>query len=185
MVEKLKAEHDVDVEWRPYLLRPDMPPEGMQFPAELRARYADTSERLKQRARAAGMEMVTSDHIPNSRRALEASEYAREQGRHEAFHQVVFRRFYGDGQDIGQWDVLRAAAQEVGLIPADMQRETESGKYSAEVDEHFAQAHGLGITGIPTYILDDKYAIVGAQPYEVFQQAMARLAAEFKDGANV
>jgi len=47
----------------------------------------------------------------------------------------------------------------------------------AVVDEHFAQAHALGITGIPTYILDDKYAIVGAQPYEVFQQALLRLAA--------
>lgn len=177
----MKAEYGVEVEWRAFELHPEIPAEGTRLPPHLRARMAGTNERLKEMARAAGLEMVTPEVIPNSRRALEASEYAREQGQHEKFHRVVFRKFYGEGQDIGRWDVLRAAAEEVGLDAEAMQRETEAGKYRAAVDEQVAEAYALGVTGVPTYILDDRYAIVGAQPYEVFQQAVARLEAEAGD----
>ncbi|MEK6572938.1 MAG: DsbA family protein, partial [Chloroflexota bacterium] len=80
------------------------------------------------------------------------------------------------------WDVLRAAAEEVGLDPDAMQREIEEGRYRAEVEAQLAEAHALGITGVPTYILNDRYAIVGAQPYEVFKQTMERLATEARSG---
>jgi predicted DsbA family dithiol-disulfide isomerase len=155
-----------------------MPPEGMELPQHIRARRASTGERLKQMAEAAGMEMVFAEHIPSSRRALEASEYARQRGRHEEFHKVVFRKFFGEGQDISKWEVLRAAAEEVGLEPDEMRRETETGKYRAVVEAQAAEAYELGISGVPTYILNDRYAIVGAQPYEAFKEAMAQLAAE-------
>jgi predicted DsbA family dithiol-disulfide isomerase len=136
------------------------------------------TERLQEMAREAGMEMVTPEVIPNSRRALEASEYAREQGQHEPFHTLLFDKLYRDGQDIGRWEVLRAAAEEVNLDPDAMHRQTEAGNYQATVDAQIAQARALGITGVPTYIFDNRYAVVGAQPYEVFQQAMAEMARE-------
>jgi len=178
VVERLKAEHGAEVEWRPFYLRPDTPPEGMELPAYVRARYTDTTERLRQMAHATGLEMVTPSRIPNTRLAHEATEFARVHGKGEEFHRVVFRKFYGEGQDIGRWEVLRAAAEEIGLDAEAMQREVDSGTYRAAVENQVAEAYHLGITGVPTYILDDKYAIVGAQPYEVFQEAMARLAAE-------
>ena len=76
--------------------------------------------------------------------------------------------------------MLRAAAEEVGLDPDEMQQKTDNGLYKTAVDEKFAAAHAMGITGVPAYILGDKYAIIGAQPYEVFQQTMTRLEAEIK-----
>ena len=81
-------------------------------------------------------------------------------------------------QDISRWDVLRAAAQEVGLDADAVQRETESGSFTASFDAQIEEAYSLGIEGVPTYILNDKYAIVGAQPYEVFKRAIARLESE-------
>lgn len=75
-----------------------------------------------------------------------------------------------------------AAAEEVGLDPDEMQQKTDSGVYKTAVDEKFNTARMMGITGVPAYILGDKYAIVGAQPYEVFQQTMARLKAEIGVG---
>ena len=178
MVEKLKAEYDVKVEWRPYALRPDTPPEGMELPAYLRTRAANANERLRQMARAYGMEMVDLSRILNTRRAHEAAEYAGEHGKGEAFHRTVFRKVYGEGQDISRWEVLRAAAEEVGLSADALQSEVESGKYISSVEEQIAEAHALGITGVPTYILNDRYAIVGAQPYDVFRQVITRLMAE-------
>lgn len=184
MVERLKAEHDAEAEWRPFYLRPDTPPEGTDVPKHLSAQYAATSERLRQMARANGMEMVTPSRIPNTRLAHEATEYAREQGKGEDFHRIVFRKYYGEGQDIGRLEVLRAAAQEAGLDADEMQHVVEAGIYTAPVKEQVEEAYVLGITGVPTYILNDRYAIVGAQPYEVFQQALERLAIEADSDAK-
>ena len=175
-------DYDVEVEWRAFELHPEIPPEGMQLPPQVRARLVGMSERLQGMAQEAGMQMVMPDLIPNSRRALEAAEYARAQGTHEAFHTGVFRQLYAEGQDIGRWDVLRAAAEEVGMDADAMQRETEAGSFRATVDWQIAEARALGITGVPTYIFDDQYAVVGAQPYEVFQQAMAQLALDGEQG---
>jgi predicted DsbA family dithiol-disulfide isomerase len=178
----LCQDYDVEVEWRAFELHPEIPPEGMQLPPHLRAGLVGMSDRLQEMAQEAGMPMFMPDPIPNSRRALEAAEYARAKGIHKDFHTVVFRQLYAEGKDIGCWEVLRAAAEEVGIDADAMQRETEAGSYRAAVDRQIAEARALGITGVPAYIFDDQYAVVGAQPYEVFQRIMARLAQDGKQG---
>jgi predicted DsbA family dithiol-disulfide isomerase len=175
VVERLKAEHGAHVEWLPFLLRPDMPPEGRELPPAIRARAEQAGSRLKQMAQANGLPMVTSTWTPNPRLAHEVTEYAREHGLGEEFHRIVFRKFYGEGQDIGKWDVLRSAAQEVGLDPDDMQSTVQTGKYTPIVEEQLSEAYLLGVNSVPTYVLNDRYAIIGAQPYQVFEQAIARL----------
>lgn len=176
----MEKAYDVDVVWLPFDLHPEIPPEGQPAPAYVRetARNA-IGERLREMALESGREIVLDrDWIPNTRRPLEASEYAREQGRHGTFHRIVFGKFYGDGEDISNWDVLRAAAVEVGIDPEEMERETESGRFKAIVDEHTQRAQALGITGVPAYVLGNKYLIMGAQPYDMFQQVMAELQSE-------
>jgi len=59
-----------------------------------------------------------------------------------------------------------------------MREQVEQGKFTALVSEQVRQAAELGIDGVPTYILNDRYAIVGAQPYEVFEQALKQLISE-------
>ena len=178
MVEKLKTEREVQIDWRPFYLHPDTPPEGSEMSASFRARVTSTHARLKEMARAAGMDMVFPSHIPNTRFAHEAAEYARAHGKRLEFHRTLFRLYYSEGQDIGNWNVLRTAAQESGLDPDEMERDVTSGKYTAAVAEQIAEAQEMEITGVPTYILNDKYAIVGAQPYEVFLQVLERLKSE-------
>jgi predicted DsbA family dithiol-disulfide isomerase len=180
VVEKLKNEFDMEVDWLPFFLHPEIPPEGMPLPERLRARMKDTTAHLQQMAREAGLAMVSPEVIAYSRPALEATEYARQQGKLEEFHRVVFRKYYGDGQDIGQWAVLRAAAEEATLNPEAMQAAVEAGKFSAVLDDHIRQATAWGITAVPTYIVGDEYEIVGAQPYSVFEQVMSRLGAKPK-----
>jgi predicted DsbA family dithiol-disulfide isomerase len=64
----------------------------------------------------------------------------------------------------------------VGLDADEMQQLVESGHYTAYVEEQVRWAQQIGVTGVPTYVIDDRYAIVGAQPYEVFQSALAEIA---------
>ena len=130
---------------------------------------------MRQIAESYGMEFVSTPRIYNTRLAHEATEYAREQGKGNEFHKVVFRKVYAEGQDLRQWDVRRSAAQEVGLDAEEMQRQVENEKYRAKVVEQVRWAYQIGVTGVPTYVINDRYAIVGAQPYEVFKGALEQI----------
>ena len=176
MVEKLKAEYNVDVEWRPFYLRPDTPPEGMELPDYIKqARTNGSEERLRSIANAYGMEFESTERIYNTRIAHEATEYAREHGRGNEFHKIVFRKVYAEKQDLSHWSVLRSAAEEAGLDAEEMQRDVDNGKYTANVADQVNLAYKIGVSGVPTYVINDRYAVVGAQPYEVFKNALTQI----------
>jgi len=176
VVEKLKAEYQVAVEWRPFYLRPDTPPEGMELPDYIKqGRAKGSEERLRSMANAHGMKFESTERIYNTRIAHEATEYAREHGKGSEFHKVVFRKVYADGQDPSQWAVLRSAAEEVGLNADEMQREVENDKYRMDVASQVRWAYEIGVSGVPTYVINDRYAVVGAQPYEVFKHTLAQI----------
>jgi predicted DsbA family dithiol-disulfide isomerase len=185
VVERLKAEYNVDVEWRPFYLRTDVPPEGMDLPDYVkRARANGSEERLKSMAERYGMEFRSTERLYNTRLAHEATEYAREHGKGNEFHKVMFRKVYADGQDPSQWGVLRAAAEEIGLNADEMQKEVESEKYTANVAAQVQWAYQIGVTGVPTYVINDRYAVVGAQPYEVFKGALEQIMKQGEAGSS-
>lgn len=113
--------------------------------------------------------------------AYEDTETTRQRGKGFEFHHTVFEKFYGKGRDISQWNVLRAAAEEVALDAEQMQWLVEAGTYPAAVQSEVNQAYQIGMSGVPTYVLKDRYAIVDVPPYEIFQQTLERLAAEIKN----
>ncbi|MDQ2691262.1 MAG: DsbA family oxidoreductase [Chloroflexota bacterium] len=167
----------MDVEWRPFYLYFDTPPEGRELPEHVRQRRAQGSEeRLRQIADSYGMEFQSVQRIYNTRLAHEATEYARQHGKGNEFHKIVFHKIYAEGRDPSQWETLRAAAEEVGLDAEEMQRDVESEKYMATVVDQVRWAYQIGVTGVPTYVINNRYGIVGAQPYEVFQSALEQIA---------
>jgi predicted DsbA family dithiol-disulfide isomerase len=178
-VRKLEKEFAVTVDWRPFYLFFDTPPEGRDLPEYiLRARAAGSEQRLKQIAESYGIPFVSTPRIYNTRLAHEATEYAREQDKAVGFHRVVFQKVYAEGRDVSRWEVLGEAAREAGLDAEAMQRVVEQGKYTAQVEDQVRQAYQIGVTGVPTYVINGRHAIVGAQPYEVFKDVLSRLAAE-------
>jgi len=176
VVEKLKEEYNVDVEWRPFYLYWDTPPEGRELPAYvLRARAGGSEERLKSIANSYGMDFRSTDRIYNTHLAHEATEYAREHDKGNEFHKALFRRVYAEGQDPSQWTTLRATAEELGLNAEEMQQLVESGRYTDYVEEQVRWAQQIGVSGVPTYVINDRYAVVGAQPYEVFKNFVTQI----------
>ena len=168
------ADYDIEVDWRPFYLYWDTPPEGRELPERVKqARAAGSEERLSKLAASFGMKFVSTERIYNTRLAHEATEHARDHGKLIEFHRIVFRKVYAEGQDISQWDVLRSAAEEAALDAEDMQREVAAGKYTSNVEGQVQQAYRVGVSGVPTYVINNRYAVVGAQPYDVFKRALA------------
>jgi len=176
VVEKLREEYNIDLEWRPFYLYWDVPPEGKELPDYVkRARANGSEQRLQAIATSYGMDFQSTTRIYSTRLAHEATEYARENGKANEFHKALFRKVYAEGQDPSQWTVLHATAEEVGLNAEEMQQFVESNKYTGFVEEQVRWAQQIGVTGVPTYVINDRYAVVGAQPYEVFKNALTQI----------
>ena len=81
--------------------------------------------------------------------------------------------YWAESRDIGDPETLRALAAEVGLDDPDTA--WEDGTYEQRVHDSTAQAHRIGVTGVPAFLLDRRLLVLGAQPREVFEQAFDRL----------
>ena len=174
-IEKLRKEYDLSVDWRPFYLRPETPPEGMPLPDYILEKVKDPNDPLKLRARREGLKMVRGDTIFNTRRAHEAAEFAREHGKLEPMHAALLKRHWEEGQDLYRMDVLRGAASDAGLDPDELQTAIESAVYRPVVEEGIREAHDLGVHAVPTFVFDDRLAVQGAQELPVFRMAMERL----------
>jgi predicted DsbA family dithiol-disulfide isomerase len=130
-------------------------------------------------AQAAGIPMIRTSIIPNSRPSLEAAEFVRETAPEafDRFHKALFRAYFEQDRNIGDIDTLMDIARAEG-IDADALREalTER-RYAEAVDERIQWAASRGLTSTPFFIFvaDKLYGVPGAQEYEVFQSVMERL----------
>ena len=157
-------------------MRPNAPEEGWALPAYIKQQMQSPNNPLRARAKALGLTMREDrTQIPSSRRAHEATEYARSKGAVEAFHHGVLRRYWTDGEDLHEWATLREAATEAGLDPEEMQAEVSAGKWKSAVEAFLHEASAQQVTSVPTFVINERYAVPGAQSAETFRQFFRRL----------
>lgn len=166
-------------EWVAYQLRPEMPLEGMPmskiFPGvDLTKRY----ESLSRAGSPYGIAFKEVSRASNSRLALEASEYARDKGHFDSFHGRVFRAYFVENRNIGDLDVILDLAVQDGLDSDDLLLALETKKYPARLEEARQEAHQYEVTAVPTFIINGKHKIVGAQPIEAFKEKLRIIQAE-------
>jgi predicted DsbA family dithiol-disulfide isomerase len=176
LVDKLKQEFDLKVEWLGFEIHADTPPGGTpllkMFP---RADVGDMTRRLNSMGAPFGLTFQKIVTISNSRLSLEAGEFAKEQGRFEQFHHAVFQAYFTQGKDIGRIEVLKQLGKEAGLDADALEKALETGKYRRILEEAKGEAARLGITAAPTFIFNDKDRIVGAQSLDVFRERLKAL----------
>jgi predicted DsbA family dithiol-disulfide isomerase len=160
----------------PFELHPEIPAEGRPrdevFPPVYRARI---EENLKQMADQTGLTLKVHDRLINSRPALQAAEFARQEGRFEPMHRELFRAYWEDGKDVSNLEVLREAAGRAGLNVAGMEKAVTSDRYGDYLDARRQEAKDLMIDGIPAHVIAGRYLVMGAQPYDLFERVMAKL----------
>jgi predicted DsbA family dithiol-disulfide isomerase len=124
--------------------------------------------------------MQQRDVIINSRRALGAAEFAREQGKFEEMHHALFKAHWGGTARLEDTDDLVRIGEEIGLDAAELRQAIDENRYAAVIDDNRRDAESVGINAIPAHVFGRRYLVLGAQPYEAFQQVIARLR---QDGA--
>lgn len=177
-IKQLQEEYEIDVQWWPYELHPETPTEGTRVETLFNRtgqEYESHRQRLKDYAADAGIELASNRVVANSHKALELSEYARDEDRFDAIHEALFRAYFVEAKNIGDLDVLLAIAGDAGLDPDATRGVLESGTYSSRIDQMTATAQQNGYRSTPTTVFGNQTYIPGAQEYQVYQQVLDKL----------
>jgi predicted DsbA family dithiol-disulfide isomerase len=147
--------------------------------ARLRERYGEhVDDDLRAFFERNGLRFNPPDVMPNSRAALRVTELARDRGLHRPVHDRLMAALWDEGRDLGRTGELAGLVTDAGLDPADVETVLAGDAYLDRVTASTMQAQTIGITGIPAFLLDRRMLILGAQPREVFERALAELSSE-------
>jgi len=169
-------ERDVRIQWLPFDLHPEYPPDGIAREDLMRRYPASMHEAVRGMHEDAQMVYNPNpDRVPNTRRALELIEWARGHGANDALHTRIMDAYWTEGRDITGWDVLEQCVADVGLDPAEARAEVDAGAFAERVTASTQAAQRLGISGVPAFVFDGRLLVSGAQPHEVLEQALERV----------
>lgn len=177
---------DVEVRWRPYQLDPTIPPGGMdrkrymldKFGSEERIRQIHA--RVEALGEAEGIDFAF-DAIKVAPNTLDAHRVIRWAGAAGSDQQnrLVRRLFqlnFEMGQNVGDYTVLAAAASESGMDAAVVETLLPTDADVENVRTEIATAQRMGITGVPCFLLEGRYAVMGAQDTDALADAIRQVA---------
>jgi predicted DsbA family dithiol-disulfide isomerase len=177
---------DVVVSWRPYQLDPTIPAEGVDRAAYMKEKFGDLSRvdeihgRLSTLGAAEGID-YDFDAIKVSSNSLDAHRlirWAAEEGLQNEMKERLLAAFWTEGENIGDADVLVEAATAVGLDGEKVRARLATDEDREAVTAEIAHFQRMGVRGVPTFILERKYAISGAQEVETLVEALRDVAEE-------
>lgn len=178
----LKERPDLRVEWnwRPFQLEPHLPERGTPWKEFARTRFGGTGRaqtifaHVAELGATAGIE-IAFDRIstaPNTRMAHSLILMAGEHPRRERLVRRLFHAYFAEGANIGDVETLAAIAGETGLNKDEVRECLQNGQGADEVERSQREAEHLGVTGVPFFIFNGRYAFSGAQSHEAFLRAI-------------
>jgi predicted DsbA family dithiol-disulfide isomerase len=181
MVPDLKTE----VVFRPFYLDPTIPAEGVDRAGYMEAKFG--KERLKtihdpliaggkQDGVPYAFDKIT--RTPNTLSAHRLLRWSLLEGKQTDVAEGLFLAYWNQGRDVGDHAVLADVAASCGMDGLKVQADLATDKDSEAVLKEMAMAQKMGVTGVPTFIINRKYGVVGAQSPEVIVQALKKAAAE-------
>lgn len=164
----------VEVTMRPFQLNPDAPAEGEPLLPALGRKFGDGVPRMIARVTAVaaeeGLDLRFDQAVSTSTaEAHRLIEVAGGQGLGEEMADRLFRAHFTDGLNVGDPAVLAKLAAETGVH--------DTGEGADAVREQLARARRLGITGVPLFLFEERFAVSGAQPLETFAAVLDEVAA--------
>ena len=167
----------VTMTWRPFLLDPDVPPAGTPLRDFYRRKFgAENVEPMFERVRAAGHRAGVEFDFEDAIRApsLDAHRLislAPEEAR-TAIVDGLQRAYFNEGRNVSDLETLADVAEAAGLDREETLARLQSGERSTETAEAIENAYRVGVTGVPFFVFDDRYALSGAQPPDTILAAM-------------
>ena len=186
-IKELGVEDQVEIEWQPFELNPNMPAEGQNVNEHITEKYGSTIEQQnqsKQHMTEVGAELgFTFDYFDDMRMvntfdAHVLLEYAKGFGKQTELKMTLTKAFFSDRKDVSKHDVLRATLLEVGLDADEALAKLDNEEARKEVRTKQDYWKNMGVNSVPTIVFNRKSAVTGAQPVDTFKQVLTELIKE-------
>ncbi len=172
-----------EVQWLPFELNPDMDESGVNRETYLAEKFGNLERvhAMQAHLRDLGSSLALqfrfdrARRMPNTRASHAVLAFAAETRQQDAVSEGLFNAYFEEGRDIGDRATLVELGAGAGLAAVELERALEERRHYAEIEALERQAHEWGISGVPTFIFERRYAISGAQESDVFLQVFARL----------
>lgn len=155
ILHKAAQDRDIDVDWRPFELRPHpvptLRPEDDYLPRIWRQVVYPMAARMQ-----VPMVLPRLSPQPYTRLAFEGFQMARQQGLAAPYNDRMLRAFFQEERDIGDPKVLAELAEEVGLDRAAYAEALATGRYAQAHQSALAEAHARGVSAVPTLIVGER-----------------------------
>lgn len=182
-------DHPFTIEWHPFQLNPDMPPEGMDRRTYLETKFGGREQavavyaRIAEAAETAGLtiDFEAIQRTPNTIDAHRLIHWAGLEGRQTAIVSALFRAYFVEGRDIGDRTVLLEIAEASGLDREMTERLLNSDADTADIRARDAHARERGVTGVPTFVIANQHVAPGAQPTELWAKVIEDIAAQLSE----
>lgn len=183
VLQQFPHHNEVKLTFKSFELNPDaVKDSGKTINEELSAKYGVSlqeaqamNDRMNENARSAGLEYNIHKMVPtNSLDAHRLTHWAQTQGKMLDLSERIFQAVFIEGKHTGDHEILAALAAEVGLDQKEAAAILASDRFTDEVRADEAEGAELGVRGVPFIVFDRKFAISGAQPKEVFHDALQK-----------
>ncbi|WCT11235.1 DsbA family oxidoreductase [Mucilaginibacter jinjuensis] len=174
---------EIEIEWKSFQLNPLMKTNPNisihDYLAETKGWQPEYARQLNEQVTAMAAEVGLTYNmdqavVANSFDAHRFTHYAKLNGVGIEAEEQLFRAYFTDGKNIADHDVLAELGSNIGLNPENIKEALATNAYSDEVHYDLREAQELGISAVPFFVLDRKYAVSGAQPEVVFLDALQK-----------
>ena len=181
---------NIEVIWKSFQLDPSLPEkEVLDHEQYLVERKGFSKEQVKgmlnqvtQTARNAGLDYhfdkVITVNSFNAHRLIQA---AKAKGLGDAAEEQLFKAYFTDGKDIADKATLTELGKAVGLTTQEVDDALTNDLYAAKVHQDIDEARQIGVSGVPFFVFDRRYAVSGAQPAEAFTQTIEKAFSEWRE----
>ena len=185
---------EVEVVWHSFELTPDFQPIPGESIHESLAKKKGVSveegkamnDYMTKAAQEVGLNYDFDRTIPaNTFLAHQLIHLGTHHGRQDATKERLMAAYYLEGQNVGDLDTLVKLGTEVGLDAAESRAALTAGTYAEAVRLDEYQAQQINVRGVPFFVFEDKYAVSGAQPSELFTEVLEKVWDEFKPAKSV
>jgi predicted DsbA family dithiol-disulfide isomerase len=181
-----QPDHPFAIEWHPFQLNPNMPPEGVDRRTYLETKFGGKDGaisvygQIDRAARAVGLTINFEgiQHTPNTFNAHRLIHWAGIEGRQSLVVATLFKAYFQDGRDIGDTDVLCELAQIAGMDAAMTQRLLDSDTDAADLRAREEHSRKMGVSAVPTFIVANQAVVPGAQKPDFWTDVIADIRAD-------
>jgi predicted DsbA family dithiol-disulfide isomerase len=178
------------VEWKSFQLDPSLPEvQDSNYTDYLmvskglgRPQVEGMLNNVTQMAKGVGLEYDFDRAVMvNSFKAHRVLQLAKVRGLGDAAEERLFRAFFTEGRNIADDDTLLELGKEAGLNETEIRSSLSDERYSDMVRQDIQEARAIGVTGVPFFVFNRKYAVSGAQPPQAFLQTLEKAYAEWRE----